>query len=89
LGEERFCEEVSRNAGENEERKAKRKPIKAIVKEFVKRLGTTPKDLKGKDCRRDAARKRAEAVAFDSSASANSFVHACKPDRLNVGVGPS
>lgn len=64
LGEEGFCEELSRNAGESEERKAKKKPIEAMFKEVAKRLGTTPEDLRGTDRRWEVARKRAEAVAL-------------------------
>jgi chromosomal replication initiation ATPase DnaA len=63
LGEEGFGEEISREAGEKEERKTK-KPIETTVKEIAKRLGTTGEELRGKDRRWVVARKRAEAVTL-------------------------
>jgi chromosomal replication initiation ATPase DnaA len=63
LGEEGFGEELSREAGEKEERKTK-KPIETTVKEIAKRLGTTGAELRGKDRRWVVAKKRAEAVTL-------------------------
>jgi len=63
LGEEGFGEELSREAGEKEERKTK-KPIETTVKEIAKRLGTTGEELRGKDRRWVVAKKRAEAVTL-------------------------
>jgi chromosomal replication initiation ATPase DnaA len=63
LGEEGFGEELSREAGEKEERKTK-KPIETTVNEVAKRLGTTGEELRGKDRRWVVAKKRAEAVTL-------------------------
>lgn len=63
LGQEGFGAQLSREAGEKEERKVK-KPIETMIKEVAKRLGTTGEELKGKDRRWGVARKRAEAVAI-------------------------
>jgi transcriptional regulator len=63
LGGEGFGEELSREAGEKEERKTK-KPIETTVKEIAKRLGTTGAELRGKDRRWVVAKKRAEAVTL-------------------------
>lgn len=63
LGDEGFGEELSREAGEKEERKTK-KPIETTVKEIVKRLGTTGEELRGPDRRWVVAKKRAEAVTL-------------------------
>jgi hypothetical protein len=48
LGDEGFGEELSREAGEKEQRKTK-KPIETTVKEIAKRLGATGEELRGKD----------------------------------------
>jgi putative transposase len=61
LGEEGFGEELSREAGEKEERKT---TIETTVKEIAKRLGTTGEELRGKDRRWVVAKKRAEAVTL-------------------------
>ena len=63
LGEEGFGEEISRDAEENDERKAK-KPIETAFKEIARRVETTPELLRGKDRRWDISTKRAEAVAL-------------------------
>jgi len=63
LGEEGFGEEISRDAEENDERKAK-KPIETAFKEIARRVETTPELLRGKDRRWDISAKRAEAVAL-------------------------
>jgi len=63
LGEEGFGEEISRDAGERDERKAK-KPIETAFKEIARRLETTPELLRSKDRRWDISAKRAEAVAL-------------------------
>jgi chromosomal replication initiation ATPase DnaA len=63
LGEEGFGEELSREAGEKEERKTK-KPIETTVNEVAKRLGATGEELRGKDRRWVVAKKRAEAVTL-------------------------
>ena len=49
--------------GEKEEHKTK-KPIETTVKEIAKRLGTTGEELRGKDRRWVAVKKRAEAVTL-------------------------
>jgi len=63
LGDEGFGEEISRDAEENDERKAK-KPIETVFKEIARRVETTPELLRGKDRRWDISTKRAEAVAL-------------------------
>jgi len=63
LGEPGFGEEISRDAEENDERKAK-KPIETVFKEIARRVETTPELLRGKDRRWDISTKRAEAVAL-------------------------
>ena len=63
LGEEGFGEEISRDAEEHDERKAK-KPIETALKEIARRVETTPELLRGKDRRWDISTKRAEAVAL-------------------------
>jgi REP-associated tyrosine transposase len=63
LGDEGFGEEISRDAEENNERKAK-KPIETAFKEIARRVATPPEILRGKDRRWDISTKRAEAVAL-------------------------
>ena len=63
LGEEGFGEEISRGAGEKQERKAK-KSIEADFKEITRRLDTTPELLRSRDRRWEVSAKRAEAVAI-------------------------
>lgn len=63
LGEEGFGEEISRQVGENKERRAK-KPIEAVLKKIAHRLGVAPEVLRGKDRRWEVSTKRAHAVAF-------------------------
>lgn len=62
LGAEGFGEELSREAGEKEERKTK-KPIEAAFNEIARRLEIAAEVLKGKDRRWEVSRKRAEAAA--------------------------
>jgi len=62
LGEQGFGEEISRGAGENEERKPK-KSIETVFKEIAHRLEITPELLTGRDRRWESSAKRAEAVA--------------------------
>ena len=62
LGEEGFGEEISREAGVEEERKPK-KSIETVFKEIARKLETTPDLLRGKDRRWDISTKRAQAVA--------------------------
>src|SRR5258705_2061456 len=62
LGEEGFGEEISRNADEKDERKAK-KPIETAFKEIARRVQAAPELLRSKDRRWDISNKRAEAVA--------------------------
>ncbi len=63
LGEEGFGEQISRDAEENDERKAK-KPIETAFKEIARRVETTPELLRSKDRRWDISTKRAEVVAL-------------------------
>jgi putative transposase len=63
LGEEGFGEEISRQAGEEEERKTK-KPIETVFKEIAHRLGITAEVLRGRDRRWKVSTKRADAVAL-------------------------
>jgi len=63
LGEKGFGKQFSGEAGEEKERNGK-KPIETMIKEVAKRLRTTGEELKGKDRRWEASRKRAEAVAI-------------------------
>ena len=63
LGEEGFGEEISRGAGENQERKAK-KSIETAFKEITRRLDTTLELLRSRDRRWELSAKRAEAVAI-------------------------
>ena len=62
LGEKGFGEEISREAGVEEERKPK-KSIETVFKEIARKLETTPDLLRGKDRRWDISRKRAQTVA--------------------------
>lgn len=62
LGEEGFGEEISRQAGEEKERKAK--PIETVFKDLARRLGMTPEVLRGRDRRWEVSKKRADAVAL-------------------------
>ena len=61
LGEEGFGKELSREAGEKEERKTK-KPIEAAFNEIARRLEIAAEALRGKDRRWEVSRKRAEAA---------------------------
>jgi REP element-mobilizing transposase RayT len=63
LGEEGFGEEISREAGEKEERKAKQ-PLEVAFKEIARRLRIAPEGLRGRDRRWEISSKRAEAVAL-------------------------
>ena len=62
LGQEGFGEEISREAGEMEQRKRK-KSIETDFKEIAKRLNTMPELLRGSDRRWEICAKRAMAVA--------------------------
>jgi putative transposase len=62
LGEEGFGEEISRQAGEKEQRKRK-KSIESDFKDIAKHLDTTPELLRGNDRRWEISAKRAKAVA--------------------------
>ena len=62
LGEEGFGEEISREAGEREQRKRK-KSIEADFKQIAKHLDTTLELLQGNDRRWKISAKRAKAVA--------------------------
>ena len=62
LGEEGFGEEISREAGEQEQPKRK-KSIETDFQEIAKRLDTTPELLRGSDRRWEISAKRAKAVA--------------------------
>lgn len=63
LGEEGFGEELSREFEEQQEGGSKA-PIERAINEVAKRLGTTPKVLKGRDRRWAVTRERAEAIAL-------------------------
>ncbi len=63
LGAEGFGEEISRNADEKDERKAK-KPIETAFKEIARRVQAVPELLRSNDRRWDISNKRAEAVAL-------------------------
>jgi putative transposase len=63
LGQEGFGEEISRDAEENDDRKAN-KPIEVAFKEVARRVATTPELLRSKDRRWEISTKRAEAVAI-------------------------
>ncbi len=63
LGAEGFGEEISRNADEKDERKAK-KPIETAFKEIARRVQAAPELLRSNDRRWDISNKRAEAVAL-------------------------
>jgi REP element-mobilizing transposase RayT len=62
LGEEGFGEEISREAGEKEQRKRK-KSIETDFRDIAKRLDTMPELLRGNDRRWEISAKRAQAVA--------------------------
>ena len=62
LGEAGFGEEISREAGEKQERKRKRS-IESDIKEIAKRMETTAELLRGSDRRWEISAKRAKAVA--------------------------
>ena len=62
LGEEGFGEEISREAGETEQRKRK-KSIETDFKQIAKQLDTTVELLRGSDRRWETSAKRAKAVA--------------------------
>lgn len=62
LGDEKFAEEVSREAGEKWERKPK-KSIETALKDIARRLEIPAEILRGKDRRWIVTKKRAEAVA--------------------------
>ncbi len=63
LGEEGFGEEITRQVGEEEARKAK-KPIETVIKKIAHRLGLRPEVLRGRDRRWEVSTKRADAVAL-------------------------
>jgi putative transposase len=62
LGAEGFGEELSREAGEQNERKG-RKSIETAMKEIARRWEISPAMLRGKDRRWEVTKKRAETVA--------------------------
>jgi putative transposase len=62
LGDEKFAEEVSKEAGEKRQRKAKRS-IETALTEIARRLEISAEILRGKDRRWMVTKKRAEAVA--------------------------
>ena len=61
LGDEKFAEEVSREAGEKRDRKPK-KSIETALREIARRLAIPAEILTGKDRRWMVTKKRAEAV---------------------------
>jgi len=63
LGEAKFGEEISRQAGEMEHRKAKR-PIEEAFKKIARQSKVPVEVLRGVDRRWEIARKRAEAVGL-------------------------
>ena len=62
LGDEKFAEEVTKEAGEKRERKAK-KSIETALREIARRLEIPAEILRGKDRRWMVTKKRAESVA--------------------------
>lgn len=63
LGDEEFCEEISRDTGELEERKAK-KPIEEVFNAIARQSKIAPELLRGSDRRWEITKKRSQAVAL-------------------------
>jgi len=88
LGEEGFGEELSREVEEQQER-GRKKPIETMIKEVAKRLGTTPKVLRGPDRRWAITRKRAEAIALlvrDYGYRVTEVAKSLRRDQVNVSL---
>jgi hypothetical protein len=88
LGEEGFGEEISREAGEKEQRKGK-KPIETDFKEIAKHLDTTAELLRGSDRRWEISAKRAKAVAAlvrEQGHSVSEVAKFLRRDQANISM---
>ena len=88
LGEEGFGEGLSREVEEQQER-GRKKPIETMIKEVAKRLGTTPKVLRGPDRRWAITRKRAEAITLlvrDYGYKVTEVAKSLRRDQVNVSL---
>ena len=88
LGEQGFGEEISREAGEKEQRKGK-KSIETDFKEIAKRLDTTPELLRGSDRRWEISAKRAKAVAElvrEQGHSVSEVANFLRRDQANISM---
>ncbi len=88
LGEEGFGEEISREAGEKEERKRK-KSIEKDFKEIAKLLDITPELLRGSDRRWEVSAKRAKAVAElvrEQGHSVSEVAEFLRRDQANISM---
>jgi REP-associated tyrosine transposase len=88
LGDEGFGEEISREAGEKEQRKRK-KSIETDFKEIAKHLDTTAELLRGSDRRWEISAKRGKAVAAlvrEHGHSVSEIAKFLRRDQANISM---
>jgi REP-associated tyrosine transposase len=88
LGEEGFGEEISRAAGEKEQRKRK-KSIEMDFKKIAKHLDTAPELLRGSDRRWEISAKRAKAVIAlvrEQDHSVSEVAKLLRRDQANISM---